>query len=86
MRGKRSTGRPAGGNGWYQEDHFPQFDVRPQVSPELFAGDRTYSVPLLYTDFKCSLSYVEPYPAIYFVTVRNDWDHQIAYEFRVWVP
>ncbi len=75
-----------GGNGWYQEGHFPQFDVRPQPSPGIFAGGRTYSVPLLYSDFKCSLSSTDPYPAIYFVTVHNDDDHTIPYEFRVWVP
>jgi hypothetical protein len=74
-----------GGNGWFTDDHFPQFDARPVASPGIFPHEGD-SPALVYKDFACALQAVWPYLAVYHLTVQNNSDRAIWYKMRVWVP
>jgi hypothetical protein len=80
-----STVWTVGGNGFFTDDQFPQFDARPLPAPGEFPPTGN-SPALLCTDLSCEIEAVSPYNATYHVTVTNNSDRAMSYELRVWMP
>lgn len=75
-----------GGGDFYDDNHFPQFDVRVIPVPGIFPEGSDTSPALIYKDFACAVNVVFPYRASYFLTVENNSDRTISYDMRIWLP
>lgn len=75
----------SGGNGWYDNDKFPRFDVRVTPSPGLFENSNV-SPRLIYKDNGSAVQAEAPFHATYSVSVLNEAPRSISYTLRVYVP